>query len=142
MRAARMVVVIGLLGLLALWIRGGRGFCVLDALPFVQRGEPFSREYEGQALAAMLIGAWGCWMLSRKPRVPRPPTEVRRFRGELILVPAAIIALALTSRRVTAALGFDDVVGRSPRLLEHIYLSVLCVVVYAVVLIAKWFRNS
>lgn len=140
MRVVRVVIVAWLLCMLALWIRGGRGFCVLDALPLVQRGEPFSREYEGQALAALLIGAWGCWMLSRKHPVQRPP-ERRRFRSGILMVPAAIIALALITPRVRPALSFDDAVGHTPKLLEHTYLAVLCVVVYAVVLAVKWFRN-
>ena len=51
MRAAKAVFVITLLCALAIWIRGGQGFCVLEALPFVERPHALSPEYDWLALA-------------------------------------------------------------------------------------------
>ncbi len=141
MRTLRIVVGIWLLCMLALWIRDGRGFCVLDALPFVERNESFSSDYEWLALAALGIGLWGCLTLARRMR-GRRNRQGSRFRSEIILVPAAIIAMALITMRVTPALSFVEVIGHSPRQLEHVYLAVLCVGVFAVVLAMKWFGRS
>jgi hypothetical protein len=132
-----------------MWIRGGRGFCALDTLPFVERLETFSRDYDWLALAAVLIGLWGYLMLPRRPDGQRQEAQPSqgsspsrpRFRTDLILIPAAIIALALIAQRLKFAVSFADTVGNSPKLVEHIYLAVLCVIVFAVLLVLKWIRN-
>jgi hypothetical protein len=132
-----------------MWIRGGRGFCALDTLPFVERHENLSRDYDWLALAAVLIGLWGYLMLPRHRdgdrREPQPSPDSSpsrpRFRSNLIFVPVAIIALALIAQHLRLAMSFGDVVGYSPKLVEHIYLAVLCVIVFAVLLVLKWIRN-
>ncbi len=140
MRSLKIVFGFFLLGALALWIRDGRGFCVLEALPYVERTERLSSDYEMLAVAALMIGGWGCIMLARrKPPEPTPPRP--GFRSEVILVPAFIVALAVIAKQVTPAVSFADVAGHTPRILDHIYLAVLCTAVYAVVLAMKWFRR-
>ena len=64
MRAAKTVFMIWLLCELALWIRGGQGFSVFEALPIVQRNHTISPEYDWLALAALMIGLWGYLMIT------------------------------------------------------------------------------
>lgn len=140
MRAAKLVIVIWLLCELAIWIRDGRGFCVLEALPFVERSESFTADYEWFALAALGIGLWGYLMLPRSTDEQKQQ-DGTRFRTSIILVPATIIGLALLSRRLTPAVSFGETVGYSGKLLEHTYLAALCVLVFGVLLAIKRFRN-
>ena len=79
-------------------------------------------------------------MLARGMR-GQPAVGRSRFRAEIILVPAALVAMALITRRVRPAPSFGDVIGRDPRQLEHTYLAMLCVIVFAVVLAMRWFRR-
>lgn len=138
MRAAKIVLVVWLLLELALWIRGGEGFSVIDALPFAQRSESFPQSYEALALWACLIGLWGIAMMPRREAKQQPGS---RFRIGLFLVPLTIIALAALSRRYVSTLHFAEIVGDPGRLLEHRHLALLCVVVFAVVLLIKESRN-
>lgn len=142
MRTLKFIIVAWLLGMLAIWIREGRGFCAVETLPLVQRQKPFSGEYELQAIIAVLIGIWGVSKLSRqKPssetQVPNGP----KFRSEVLLIPTAIIALAAISQRIAAGRAFSEVIGNPPRATEPAYLAVLCVIVFAVVLAFKFFRS-
>jgi hypothetical protein len=141
MRAAKTVIVIWLLCELALWIRDGRGFCVLEALPFVERQEYFSRDYEWFALAALMIGLWGYLMLPRKTGDQQQQQDPTQFRSSIVLVPLTIIGLALLSRRLTPAVSFGETVGHSGKLLEHTYLAALGVLVVGALLAIKRFRN-
>jgi hypothetical protein len=142
MRALKIIIAAWLLGMLALWIRGGQGFCITETLPFVHRQQPFSNEYELQAVLAVLMGVWGVWMLSRQsPKTTVPASGQGRFRSEIILVPLGIIALAAISQRITAGRTFSDVIGNPPRSTEHAYLAVLAVVVFGIVLAFKFSKN-
>lgn len=142
MRALKIIIAAWLLGMLALWIRGGQGFCITETLPFVHRQQPFSNEYELQAVLALLMGAWGVWMLSRQsPKTNAQASSQGRFRSEVILVPLAILALAAISQRITAGRTFTDVIGNPPRATEHAYLAVLAVVVFGIVLAFKFSKN-
>ena len=141
MRAVRTVILIWLLCGLAMWIRDGREFCVLETLPFVERPDSLAREYEWFALLAILIGLWGYLMLPPTKADDQRQQNGRRFRSGIVLVPATIIALALISQRLTPAVSFADAFVHSGRLLEHRYFAALCVVVVAVLLLIKRFRN-
>jgi hypothetical protein len=144
MRAVKIVLVIWLLIELALWIRGGEGFSVIDALPFAQRPQSFPQTYELLASGALLIGLWGYAIMPRAETGQQPqqaPVGKRRFRAGLLLVPLSIIALAALSRRYVSTLHFPDIVGDPARLTEHRHLALLCVVVFAVLLLIKEFRN-
>jgi hypothetical protein len=155
MRAAKAIITIWLLCLLAVWIRGGRGFCILETLPFVERQEILSHDYEWPALGAVLIGLWGYLMLAHRqdsqhreiqepqsPQESQPPPRSspshREFRSSVLLIPATIIALALITPRLKLATNFVDTVGRSPKVMEHTYLALLCVAVFTGVLVIKW----
>jgi hypothetical protein len=161
MRAARVIVMLWLLWLLAMWIREGRDFCVLETLPFVERQQTLSHDYESLALAAVLIGLWGCLMLAHRQNSQRreiqepqeaqePPKSEKlpnpqqsspprpEFRSSVLLVPTTIITLALITPRLKLAASFADTVGRSPKVMEHTYLALLCVAVFAAVLVIKW----
>jgi len=118
MRAVKTVIAIWLLCALAIWIRDGRGFCVLDALPFVERQESFSPDYEWLVLAALMIGMWGYLMLTRQ-KGGQQGQDGKRFRSAILLVPATIIGLALLTQRVTPALSFAEVVGDSHKLVGN-----------------------
>lgn len=139
MRAAKVILLIWLLCELALWIRGSHSFCILDALPFAQRPEAFAPSYEWLALAAVMIGLWGYLMLPRAESAQ--PLGGGRFRTGAILVPAAIIGLALLGRRFRAAVGFSDLVSDPAKDLEHRHLALLCMGVFAVLLLIKALRN-
>lgn len=137
MRAAKIIVVIWLLCEVAIWIREGHGVSVLDALPFVSRSQSFSREYDALALGALLIGVFGYLSLPR----PQQQQGGRRFRTGILLVPLSIIALAMLSRRLHLTIRFSELLGDPSRLSEHQHLAVLCLAVFAVLLIVKAFRN-
>ncbi len=138
MRAAKIVLVVWLLCELGLWIREGLRFSVLDALPFAQRSQYFSPDYEWLALGALLIGLWGYAMI---PRSAAKQQAGSRLRAEILLVPLTIIGLAALSRRYVSTLHFADIVGDPARLTEDRHLSVLCVCVFATLLAVKVFRN-
>ncbi|MBP7935820.1 MAG: hypothetical protein KA354_14325 [Phycisphaerae bacterium] len=138
MRAAKIVFLIWLLCELGLWVRGGQGFCVMDTLPFVQRPQSLSPHYEWLAAGAILIGLWGFLML---PRPQAAAQQTRRFRSELFLVPATIIALALVSERLHTTLSLTDLTGDPNRAIEHRHLAILCLCVYAALLAIKALRN-
>jgi len=139
MRAAKVILLIWALLELGLWIRHGESFCIVDALPFMQRPESFSRDYDWLALAALLIGLWGYLML---PQPPLPPTpKGKRFRAGIILVPLTIIGLALLSQRLRSTLSFSGLVNDPGRILEHRHLALLGLAVFAVVLALKALRN-
>lgn len=140
MRALKIGFAFFLLGTLALWIRDGRGFCVLDALPYVERSDRLSGDYDVLAIAAVAIGAWGCFMIARR-RPPETPPPRPGFRREIILIPVGIFVLAAIAQRVTPAVTFAEVTGPSPKHLDHVYLAVLCTAIYAVVLAMLWFRR-
>lgn|GEM_PF-3363295 len=140
MRAAKTVIMIWIFCELMLWIRDGRGFCILEALPFVERQDTLSPDYDWFALAALSIGLWGYLMLISKPRRKQQPSSTR-FRTSILLVPATIIALALISQRITPSLRFAEVVASSNKPLDHAYLAVLSVLVFAVLLAIRRFRD-
>ncbi|MCB9852828.1 MAG: hypothetical protein H6819_07010 [Phycisphaerales bacterium] len=140
MRALKIGFAFFLLGALALWIRDGRGFCVLDALPYVERSDRLSSDYDILALAAIAIGAWGCFMIARN-RPPETLPQKPGFRREVILVPLGLFFVAAIAQRLKPALSFADVTGPSPKHLDHVYLAVLCTAIYAVVLAVLWFRR-
>lgn len=144
MRAVKAIVLIWLVCGLAMWIRGGNSFCILDALPFAKRQEDLSPHYEWLALAAVLIGIWGCLTLAqRQPPAPAvtPSTAGPTFRAGLLLVPAAIIIFALLSRRLSLRVRFEDLFSLWELTLEHRYLAVLCLGVFATVLIYRRYRG-
>lgn len=140
MRLVKIIIFSWLLLELGLWIRGGRGFCVLDALPFVQRTESFSPQYDWLALAALLIGLWGYCMLPRS--APDPSGAKSPIGPGILLAPVAVIVLVLVSQRVQSALPFEDVVGNSAQVLEHRYLALLCLCIFAVLLAIKALRKG
>ena len=140
MRAARTVFLIWLLCELAIWIRAGRGFCVLEALPFVERSDSLSPDYDWFALAALLIGLWGYLLLSRRTGGEQQQKNGTTFRTGIILVPLTVIGLAWVSRHLRPAVGFAELVGPE-KLHEHVYLAALCVLVFAVLLAIKRFRK-
>lgn len=142
MRALKIILLFWLLGMLAMWIRDGRGFCVAETLPFVERQQHFSRTYELQALIAIVIGAWGVWMLSRRSHKATSQTGgPGRFRSAIIFVPLLIIAIAGISQRIRPGVRVDDLVGPNWTM-QNVYLAVLCIVIYGIVLAFKFFGNQ
>ncbi len=139
MRAARIVFIAWLLCMAALLVRGGEGFCALDGLPFVERPVAFARDYEWLALAALLIGLWGYFMMPQAQSKTSPPPG--GLRTGLLLVPLTILGLALLSRRVRLALRFEQMVDDPGQLLAMRHLAVLCVVVFGILLVIKALRG-
>ena len=140
MRSAKMVLIAWLLCALALWVRGGESFCVLDGLPFVERPVPFSRDYDWLALAALLIGLWGYFIMPRT-RTNNSPQSTGNLRAGLLLVPLTILGLAMLSRGVRSSLRFEQFVNNPDQLLELRHLAVLCIVVFAALLVIKALRQ-
>ena len=142
MRAAKIVLVVWLLCELGLWIREDQGFSLLDTLPFVQRSQALSPNYDRLALAAILIGLWGYAMLPKpQPGQRQQQQQGGRLRSGVFLVPLTIIGLAALSQRLHAALRFSDLVGYSRLELEHRHLALLSLAVFAVLLAIKTLRN-
>jgi hypothetical protein len=140
-RAVWVIVVVWLLCSLALWVRDGRSFSILETLPFVQRSAPLSSTYEWLALAILAAGLWSGLMLTRERPVSTNPVRNKPPVLILVLLPATIVGLALLTARITPAVRFADVVGHRGDLLAHQYLTVLALLVIGVLLAIKWLRS-
>lgn len=140
MRAAKVVIVIWLLSSIALWIRSGQDFSVLDTLPFVERRVTLPADYDWAALMVLATGVWGGAVLLQRP-APNPATQPKTIStAALILVPAAVVGLAMLTSRVVVAVTFADVVGHPNDLLKFQCLAILGLLIIAVLLTIKWFR--
>ncbi len=59
MRIAKAILICWVVSSLILWVRGWRGFCVLDAMPWVSRSSHLPPVYDMAAVAMILLGCWG-----------------------------------------------------------------------------------
>jgi hypothetical protein len=142
MRAVKAVFVIWLLSTLVLWIRSGEDFSILETLPFVERRIALPPDYDWVALAVLATGVWGMFTILGTPP-PSTNSPVKTIStAALILVPMAVVLLALLTARVTLAVGFADVVGQPRDLLKYQCLATLGLGVIAILLATKWFRRQ
>ncbi len=68
MRIVKIVVCAWIVLSLMNWARGGSSFSILEALPFVQRQDSLSANYEWAAVAMLLLLAWGYAKLNERKR--------------------------------------------------------------------------
>lgn len=141
MRAAKAVLVIWMLCAIALWVRSGQNFSVLDTLPFVERRVALPPDYDWFALAVLATGLWGLVVLTREPSPAVNPPAKKVPIVVVLLVPVTIVGLALLTARVTLAVSFADLVGHPDNLLKYQYLAILTLLVIAGLLAVKWFRS-
>jgi hypothetical protein len=141
MWAAKAVFVIWLLSALALWVRSGTTFSILETLPFVERRIALPPDYDWAALAVLATGVWGMVKITGTPPPSSSSTPKPISTAVLILVPIAVVVLALLTARVTLAVGFADVVGQPRDLLKYQCLTILALGVIAALLAVKWFRS-
>lgn len=124
-----------------MWVRSGEDFSILETLPFVERRIALPPDYDWAALAVLATGVWGMVTISRAP-LPSTSSPAKTISTTvLILVPTAVVLLALLTARVTVVVGFADVVGQPRDLLKHQCLATLTLGVITVLLATKWFRS-
>ena len=128
------------LSALALWIRGGADYSILETLPFVERRVALPPDYDWAALAVLVAGIWSLTMIHRTPagRTPGPARTAPVIA--LVLVPAVVVVLATLTERVTLAVRFADVVGQPRDPLKHRCLATLALGVIALLLATRWWR--